>query len=287
MSDTVKPGIYDMRDAQYHRSPGVSNSMLNHFARSPMHYQHYINNPPEATPAMVKGKALHSLILEPQEFTKGFAVLPKDAPKKPSVTQLNAKNPREKTIEAIEFWHEFQQKAQGKDILTFDQHEEYAKLAAGVSGHPEAERFISDGLAEKAVFARDPETGLLVRCKIDYMADLANRLILTDLKSTADARPFQFQRSAYNYGYFRQAAFYIDLCNWAGIEAEEPFVIIAFEPDPPHGVHVYEISGEQLERGRQSYRALLNRLAECKEKDEWPGYDTDITPLIYPSWAMD
>lgn len=280
-------GIFEMSDDVYHRSPGVSNSMLNHFARSPAHYIHYRSEPQETTPAMLKGRALHSLILEPESFTKAFAVSPKDAPPRPTKAQISAKKPTELALERIEFWADFDRAAQGKDQITYEQHVEYSALAEKVRAHSEVKRFLTGGLAEKAVFARDPETGLLVRGKIDYIAELANRLIPVDLKSTADARPQHFQRSAYNYGYFRQAAFYTDLCRWAGIELDEPFVIIAFEPDPPHGVKLFEISGEVLERGRESYRTLLDGLKSCIDNDHWPSYETDITPLMYPSWATD
>jgi len=287
MTKTIEPGIYDMKDEQYFSSPGISNSALSQFARSPAHYKESLKTPWETTPAKEKGKALHCLILEPEVFDENYFTLPADAPARPSKAVYNAKNPSEASMDKMELWATFDAQANGRTIFTADQTAAYKETAKHIRNHAELKNLLANGLAEKAVFGKDPVTGLLCRCKVDYLAEINGRIIIVDLKTSADARPNAFQRSAYNYGYFRQAAFYLDVCRWAGIEVQEPFIIACFEPDPPHGLKLFECSGETILRGRGSYRPLLNRMAECMEKDEWPGYDTDITPLLYPSWAQD
>lgn len=285
---TVKSGIYQMTDVEYFASPGISNSMLGQFARSPAHYREYLRNPPETKPEQLVGKALHCLILERDLFDSRFAVLPDNAPAKPTAAMLNAKNPSESSVARIEFWEKFQAQIGDREVLTNEQAVLVNDAAATIRSHPELANLLAgECLFEVAVFAEDPVTGLLCRCKIDLMSEIGERLINCDLKSTRDARPFRFQKSAYDFGYFRQAAFYIDVCRWADIPVDEPFIIPAFETEPPFNVSIFSIEGEQLERGRQAYRNLLHRLAVCEETGQWPGYSTDITPLIYPSWAQD
>jgi hypothetical protein len=75
-----KPGIYDLCIEDYHHGPGISRSGLIELKRSPYHYWYrYLNpdyKPETATLAQILGNALHTLILEPNEFEKRYFVMP-------------------------------------------------------------------------------------------------------------------------------------------------------------------------------------------------------------------
>jgi len=286
----IKPGVYDMPDEQYFDFPAFSNSDLKLIARSPAHYWAAKRDPdrePEKdTPAKRDGKALHCAILEPDAFKERYITAPANAPRKPTTAQINAKNPSEATMESIEFWTEFEERAAGRIMLLSDEYRNYMKISDVVRSHPELSVIMKDGLAEKCVFAVDPETGLLVKCKTDYFRAIQKLSIITDLKSTEDARPFQFQRDSYKYGYFQQSAFYSDVWKWSGVVDQiDSWIIAAVEKKTPYAVKIYEVSGADMEFGRKQYRKALNIAAECQAKDHWPAYNTDITPLHIPAYA--
>lgn len=287
-SVNLEPGVYQMPEEQYFALDAVSNSDLKLVARSPAHYRAMKENPEDrkVTPDMLKGRALHCTILEPGEFFNRYAVLPPTAPNKPTKAQLNAKNPAEKSVEAITYWHEFTEKAGDRIILTAEQAESYLEMGETIRNHPELKNMLNGGMAERVVIAKDPVTGELCRCRTDYAVKLGDLRVIVDVKSAEDARPAAFQRNAYNYGYFNQAPFYSDIWSWAGYPIDL-WVFLVFEKLPPFAVKIYEILPDDMDRGRAVYRKALNTFAECKANDKWPAYSTDIEPLLYPSWAKD
>jgi len=283
----VRPGAYKMPDHQYFASPGVSNSDLKLIARSPAHYQWAKANPKPDSDSQIAGRALHAAILEPDVFKERYAIVPADAPNKPTISQINAKNPSAKSIEAIEWWGRFEEASQGKEIISTAKYDEWMRTGEYVRQHPELRALIDIGIKEEAVFGYDPETGMLCRAKMDLRAQTASGLVLCDLKSSEDARPKAFQRAAFNYGYFSQGALYTDIHDWAGLGTVDIFINAVFERDPPHAVKLYEIPASQLERGRAEYRKALNTYADCIASNIWPAYNTDIEVLIYPPWAKE
>lgn len=42
---------------------------------------------------------------------------------------------------------------------------------------------------------------------------------------------------------------------------------------------VYQYTPEALDVGRQEYREWIQRWVECEDRDEWPTYPPEITPL--------
>jgi len=284
----IEPGLYDMPEAQYFAHPAISNSGLKAFARSPAHYLAERETPRKPTPSMLAGTAIHSALLEPEAFAAKYIHTPAGAPRRPTEAQLNAKNPSESSIKSIEFWTAFEAKARGRIVLDKETYDEYQHIGNQARQHPELATLLTGGYAEKTVFGRDPETGVMCRIRVDYYTTVGDRRVMIDVKSTEDARPHRFQKTAYDYGYFHGAAFYSDVWAWAGMAGEiDTYIILALERDAPYGIYLYEVGGQALERGRAAYRTHLNHYAECLAADNWPGYSTDIVPLLYPSWAQE
>jgi exodeoxyribonuclease VIII len=215
----METGIYaGISNEDYHAGPGISKSGLDLVARSPLHYwQGYLNprrDQREETAAMRLGTAIHTMILEPDTFRSRYALIPAEAPRRPTVTQLNAKKPSEDTLTAIAWWEEFDARNADKTIISADDYATVQAIAVGVWGSPLAKAIFKGGVAEQSVFWTDPETGVLCKCRPDWLCEPNPNYAILDLKSAADAGPDGFMRSAYNYGYHRAAAWYLD-----GVEA--------------------------------------------------------------------
>lgn len=280
----MKSGIYyELPGDEYHSGPGISNSGLGLLGRSPLHYWAKYRDPNrepvEPTPAMQIGTAVHCAVLEPDRFRQEFVTIPADAPKKPTSVQLNAKNPSDATIAAILWWEEFEERNKGATILSADDFAKCQRISESVQRHNAAEILFAEGDAEVSIFWEDEETGVLCKIRPDWLM----RTAIFDLKTTEDASAQAFQRSVLNYGYFRQAAFYLDGAQAAGLEVDA-FIFGAVEKSAPFASAFYFADEAMLEIGRSDYRRLLRIYAECLETDRWPGYPEHLTPIGLPAW---
>jgi len=104
-----------------------------------------------------------------------------------------------------------------------------------------------------------------------------------DLKTTLDASS-AFEKSAYNFGYHHQAAWYLYGCRAAGIDCRD-FIFVAVEKTYPYAVAIYGAADHLIEVGRQEVRAAIRTYAVCLESGEWPGLTSGVINLDLPLWA--
>lgn len=263
------PGVFlDVPAHEYHSWKLASNSMLSILKRSPAHMKAYRDCPPPPSDAMELGDAIHMAILQPLLFLDRFEVAPE---------QISNKN--------TNAWKEFEAKAvsQGKVALKASQGRQIEAVASQVRAHPTVSKLISHPNAVEVSAVFDLHD---VRCKM--RCDLLNDKFATilDLKSTTDASRDSFIRSVANYGYFRQAAMYID--GWRAIGKEyKRFVLIAIEKDPPYGVAIYRLTDDFIDAGRVELKKLLSLYAECERTNVWPSYPLEVQELAAPAWLKE
>jgi len=278
--------VYDMPEEEYRAHSAIAQSDLKIVLRSPGHLLARRRNPEKVTPAKLDGRALHCAILEPQNFMDRYVVLPEDAPR--DLRQhRDAKTKGESTIHSIAWWDKWDAENAGRITLDHDDYLLKQATAAAIRNHPDLRGYFeAPGHSEVSIFAIDPVTGLQVKARIDRLAMLSNMRFALDPKSAEDAREDAFSKNAYAYGYFTQAAFYKDICEWANIPLEA-FLFVAFEKEDPFGIKVYEVSEDDLEFGRRCYRRALDTWAECVRNNEFPVYDTGISVLTRPKYAKE
>jgi hypothetical protein len=171
-----------------------------------------------------------------------------------------------------------------KTIIKYNDQVKYQAIAKAIRTHPEIAGYMRGALTEQTFIAKDPETGVMVRCRADLVNTIADYTVCIDLKSCEDARSRPFRRACQTYGYFHQDAFYRDVIEWSGCGKVDLFLFAAFEKEPPYAVRLYQSSEAAISRARETYRRNLNIAAECLERGVWPSYDTDIEALDY-IWA--
>jgi hypothetical protein len=105
-----------------------------------------------------------------------------------------------------------------------------------------------------------------------------------DLKTTVNADPREFGKTAHNFGYHQSAAHYID-----GIKAatgeELPFTFVLVEKTAPYLVSVVELDWEAIELGRALNDRAKRIFRECVTTNNWPGYPT-AEPVSLPGYAI-
>ena len=254
--------------AEYLGISAVNWSSLKQYAKSPAHYQEYVQNPTEPTPAMRLGSAVHCLLLEPCRFAAQYATAPEVD---------------RRTKAGKEAWAAFEAEHADKQLLTAEQTDTAHGMASAVDAACKAGKLL--GLCserELTLTWEDDITGLRCKARLDAV-DLENGLVV-DIKTTEDAGERAFSRTVYNYQYYGQAAFYLEALRQNGFMINR-FIFLAIEKEPPYGHALYLCSDELLAAGRILFQGCLSKHAECLAANEWPGYPDTIHTLDLPAWA--
>jgi hypothetical protein len=283
---TLENGIYKGLDFSAYRAiPAINKSGLDYFSQSPAHY--FANClstqrvEKEPTAAMKLGHAIHTICLEPADFEKRYICEPTDPPKRPSVTQINAKKPSSETLETIRFWAEFTEKAAGRRVLTAGEWEKCHRIRDAFRKHPIAQEFLSEGDFEVTLVWTDELEGVKCKARVDW---LACGLIL-DLKSTISAAPDEFGKQATKLNYPCQSAFYLD--GYRTLTGEDlDFIFTALEKEEPFASAWYHATEDVVSYGRQINRRHMKAYAQCLKSGVWPAYPEEIMDLKLPAWAF-
>lgn len=262
----MKYGIHhDIPAAEYHAVRAISASGLKVFERSPAHYQHWLSNPPEQTPAMRIGTLTHMAVFEPNRFRAETAVAP--------IVDRRTK-------EGKSIWEQFQAEHAGKQIVTSDEAAQLQAMRTAVRAHPAAGKLLENGNPEVSLFAKDDEIGADVKARFDWLTETG----IVDLKTTEDAGPIGFARSIVNFRYHTQAAHYRKVARLCDL-GELTFTFIAVEKEAPHCVAVYQLDGADLLLAEQHLRQAMRRFQACADFNAWPAYSRAVETISLPKWA--
>ena len=291
MSIITAPGAYaDIAAEDYHGNLGLlpapslsSSGAKTLLVQSPLHFWHASALNPERVelnkPHFNVGKAAHDMILLTDRWPDHYFVTSE------GFSRAKTKQCAEEIAEAdaaIE---------SGMVVLSFDQAETVHAVAAAIKRNPLAVATLTNGVAEETLAWQDPETGVWLRARPDFRPNsiLTKQavMVVSDLKFVAasHANPKGFEKAIENFGYHMSAAFYMD-----GIKAvyghyPTHWVHVVVEKDAPHCVALYELPGEDIERGRVMNRRAINLFARCLDAGKWPGYADDPKQVGLPIWA--
>lgn len=147
--------------------------------------------------------------------------------------------------------------------------------------HYLAAAILSDGLAEQSIFWVDEDTSVTRRGRIDWLR--ANAIVDYKTTTSGGANPSKFSKTAADFGYHQQAAWYTDGAAALGL-GDLPFLFVVQEKEPPYLSSVVQLDDEALRIGREQNAIALAIYAECESSGEWPGYPKDISTVSLPSW---
>jgi PDDEXK-like domain of unknown function (DUF3799) len=162
--------------------------------------------------------------------------------------------------------------------LTVVDDETWLKATAikdAVYRHKTAAVLLGKGEPEQSVLWTNAETGELCKAR----ADLLREHSIVDLKTTYDASPDAFAKSIINFRYCAQRRHYCE-----GFSSPR-FVWVAVESEYPHCVAVYCDNDEIKKRGIEERDPDLRLYAECKARNEWPGYREGVREIELPRWV--
>jgi exodeoxyribonuclease VIII len=234
----------------YDALPGWNASLLKvALSQSPAHaWSEFINPDREITEdagQFLIGNLFHCRLLEPELFDQRYLVLPTDAPKRPTVKQLEGPKPKrdgtyntetiayanwQDAIARGEWWKRFAIEHPGADTAQNVSDTDLAlgdALAGAVLAHSVLAPRFADTPQNRAgneltLTWVDPLTGARCKARLDAVRFLGDRLWIGDLKSAMDAGPGpdHFGRAAASFDYCLSAAWYRDAAQFCRAEIE-------------------------------------------------------------------
>lgn len=254
--------IVDMSNEDYHQYEGVSKSGLDKIARSPAHYKYSEYKP--STRAMVIGTAIHAAILEPERFDEEY-----------SITECKARTEKA--------YKEEVKKSCADLVLTAQEGKKVIGMRESVESNYAAMKLLrAPGKAELSAICVDPETGITIRARYDWITDNG---IVVDVKKTQDIRPAKFVRSVSDYRYHVQDAMYSFIYKLITGDDLQAFLFLGVEEEAPHSNALYELDDLSKEMGAFYFRRDLRVYAECVNSGKWPHPETDGV-LELPNWTI-
>lgn len=266
----MKTGIhYGIPNKDYHALDAISNGYLKKISEVPAKAK----VPVKETEAMIFGRGQHCYTLEgPGAFYSEFAVAPEGLDLRTKIGKATMK--------------EFLDANAGKDIIKAAGLAKIKEIDEAVRKHPLAVKMLAEGISEVTAIWEDQETGLLCKCRPDRIPS-GGRGVILDLKTCTDASEHGFYRAVSSFGYYRQAAWYIDGVNQAGDKQVDAMVFIAVEKEPPYRTEVYVLGDDYVDFGREECRRLINIEAQCRKENFWPHYlNAGGSDIFKPSWMV-
>ena len=250
MTNQLHGFIEDMPNDDYHKSDGISKTGLDKIERSPAHYRW-----PEkrnSTRNMEIGTAIHAAILEPVRFDSEYC--------------LSDSNKRtEKAYKDDAKIHT------GELTLTKNEAEHVMGMRESVEADYLAMKHLrEDGRPELSAFCTDPETGVQIRARFDW---LTNDGVSVDVKKTQDLR--KFGRSVADYRYHVQDAMYSFIYKQITGEDLKSFYFLAVEENSPYSCKMFELDELAKEIGQYYFRKNLRTYADCINSGKWPHKEID------------
>jgi hypothetical protein len=176
---------------------------------------------------------------------------------------------------------------EGKVPLLRADYERVVAMAAVVAAHPIASALFNpnNGKPEASLFWYDDRHPVTRRGRLDWLPETdGGRLIIPDYKTARSAQPGEFAKSAANYGYHQQDAWYRDAVQALGIAEDVGFVFVVQEKTAPYLVTVVELDITAAQIGQHLNRQAIDVYAECTSTGRWPGYSDDVELISLPAW---
>lgn len=286
MSDQIpaEDGMYSgIPDEVYH---GDRTSLSSSGARAllapscPEIFRHQQLEPPAPKPQYDFGHVAHKFVLG-----EGSEIAELD----PAIHGLNKDGSPSKSPTSTAMWQEAAEAARyrGQIPMHIAEVAKARAMAARVREHPLAAALLADGYPELSGYWHDPETGVRLRFRPDWLPNPGRgRLIVVDYKTATSAHPGHFARAAADYGYHQQVPWYLDGLAACDIADDAAFVFIVQSKTPPFPVSVIELKPDDIELGRRRNRKAIDLYAACAAHDHWPDYGQGVHSVSLPSYAV-
>ena len=272
-----RPDTADMTRAEYNAVDALSYTGMKQLAESPAAYQKWLADTATPDPEkedgrdLIIGRAVHALVLQPQLFKSLFAIVPEDAPKRPTLKQREAKKPSPASLEAIAFWDSFDADNADKTVLKRNMLDIAEGCAAGIL------RYLS---IHDLAHVVDPatswlETPILFKnvttlCKAQLDVIDQDGWIW-DLKTiTGGLSDGNIRKAISSHRYHWQAYHYLTAAKSKRDDIKGiRYIFVEKEPDSIFDSVVFNMDGRWLEWGEKSVTEMCVLWENCRKTGVW------------------
>lgn len=179
-------------------------------------------------------------------------------------------------------------RAAGKIPVLLHRYAELEAIARAVMDDPECGGLLAEGDREVSGFWQDEEFGIWLRMRMDSATLFGQVPTIVDVKSCADSSPEKFAKQVADFRYDMQSEWYRE--GWAALlrcnRDDVDFVLVAVPTSEPYLPMAYRIEDPRdSDAARESNRIAREIYRDCTERDVWPKWSRDITPLALPGYA--
>lgn len=251
--------------ADYNAIPAWRWSHIKLMNQSPRAVWHAENTPSTDDARYAKLRAIHALVLEPDNFAAQFSVF--DGTR------------RGKAYDEHVVAHP------GTTVLTVAEYDDAHLTASSVRSNPIVRELMADGAPEVSMTWTDDATGLPCKGRADWIGSAG----ILDLKTCGTVNERGVASLVARNLWHAQLANYVS--GYAANGGKRPACfIIAAEGRGCRDVAVYQldrgIPDGALHVGDGIRAGLMARLAECVRLNHWPGRHESIVPLALPTYAL-
>lgn len=259
--------------AVYFGTPALSNSGMSELLRCPAHLKAMLDRcgkDADDNAAFLAGSVLHCMVLEPEELDSRYA---------PKMHSGVTKAGKEEKARAEEM---------GITLVSQDTWNDCKAMAEAVLNHPimRAAKASGDLRTEQSVYWTEMQGTVPCKARVDALVTIPGvGLCAIDLKTTRDASLASLEKSLYNYGYHRQAAWYRRGLRAAGHEVSG-FIFLFVEKEAPFLTVGVSVAEAAQEAALDEIRNCVETYAGCMASGHWPGYtEMPVVELDLPAWA--
>lgn len=258
--------VHNLSFEEYCKDPAVNQSTLKMLLdATPADVKaHLEKERKRPSKALRMGTTEHFLLLQPKEFDANVPIRPECW--------------KDYKTDAAQKWRDDHYDA-GRLPCTVAERADIQSMHDAVRQNRFAGPLLSKGEAEVSLFAVDPETGLQVKTRIDWLPDpsliVDGPVPILDLKTADDVHPDTFGYTIRKRKYYFQAFVNLRLCELCGLQ-RSCFLIAAVKNKAPWTVEMFQVGVRWLERAREEYLAVSAIYRECLETGVWPGSSNTI-----------
>lgn len=253
-----KDGMYDLSYDEYHTVDAVRHSWLAALMRSPAACKLEIDDTDlgRETPSLRMGRALHAATLEPLSFNEQF---------QPFKYTGNAA----RTKAGIEERETF--RAQGITGLNEAEWAQVSGMAESLQTLPRFKALLGKAtmLEKSFIWTRK---GRKCKSRIDMGQDIE---FLCDIKTCSNLKRFSPYQVT-DYGYHRQAAWYLSGYEFLGIEVPRHMYFAVVANTPPHESAVFRLTLESMGTGVDEVNRLFDQFLQCERDRTWTRHEEHL-----------
>jgi uncharacterized protein YqkB len=147
------------------------------------------------------------------------------------------------------------------------------KLSESLKRNKTAIKLLENGVPEVSFIVKDPISGLLLKCRVDWLSALGDVIIPVDLKTTRSANPVMASYQFADLRYDLQAAFYLYVIGLSGLPViPRQFPFVTLETGDVSICEVFELDSRDWDEVEEVLPKLIKHFKSFLSNKVFSGY---------------